>query len=105
RWVFPRSAVEPAERREGDDDRPPHYRVTVNFMGLYGPASPLANHFTEEMIWAGTEQQAGRDFVDLFHHRIISFVYRAWEKYRYGAQFDAAGPDDFTRRLECLIGV
>jgi hypothetical protein len=103
---FSASDVESVERLDAtDESRPPHYRVTVNFMGLYGPASPLANHFTEEMIWAGSEQQGGRDFIDLFHHRIISFVYRAWEKYRYGAQFDAAGPDDFTRRLECLIGV
>jgi type VI secretion system protein ImpH len=81
------------------------YLVTVNFMGLYGPASPLPNHFTEEVLWAGVDGQGMRDFLDLFHHRFISFVYRAWEKYRYPVQCDPERPDEFTLRVLCLMGL
>jgi type VI secretion system protein ImpH len=89
--------------RPGDEAE--RWRVTVNFMGLYGPASPMPNHFTEEMLWAGPEEQGARDFVDLFNHRMISFVFRAWEKYRLPEQFRPEGPDPFTRRMFCLMGL
>ena len=84
------------------------WRVEVNFMGLYGPSSPMPTHFSEEFLWAaaaGTEADAAREFVDLFHHRIISFVFRAWLKYRHDEQFDAKALDDFSRRMLCLLGL
>ncbi len=92
-------------RKTGEEETPIRYRVTVNFMGLYGPASPMPNHFAEEILWAGTDGETLRDFLDLFHHRLISFVYRAWEKYRHYVQFEAEGPDRFTRRILCLLGL
>jgi type VI secretion system protein ImpH len=99
---FPATDVDQVEALEGE---PKRYRVTVNFMGLYGPASPLPNHFTEEILWAGAEGAAVRDFLDVFHHRIISLLYRAWEKYRYPEQFMAATPDPVTRRMLALLGL
>jgi type VI secretion system protein ImpH len=56
-------------------------------------------------MWAGSESDAARDFVDLFHHRTISFVFRAWLKYRHDEQFDPKGLDDFSRRALCLLGL
>ena len=87
------------------EDRTERYRVTVNFMGLYGPASPMPNHFTEEILWAGPEGQGARDFIDLFNHRMISFVHRSWVKYRFPEQFRADPPDPFTERMFCLLGL
>jgi type VI secretion system protein ImpH len=100
---FAVSDVEELERLETPGGE--RYRVTVNFMGLYGPASPLPNHFTEELLWGGTDAAGARDFLDLFHHRVISFLYRSWEKYRYPVQFDPDTLDDFSRRALCLIGL
>jgi type VI secretion system protein ImpH len=94
------TVIEPSEN--GDRAR---YLVEVNFMGLYGPSSPLPTHFTEEMIWLGVPSDAARDFVDLFHHRLISFVFRAWQKYRYSEQFQAEPLDEFSRRALCLLGM
>jgi type VI secretion system protein ImpH len=103
---FPASDVESVEPLPPDGSGgPERWQVTVNFMGLYGPSSPMPNHFSESMMWAGSEEQAARDFVDLFHHRMISFVYRAWSKYRHPAVFEPATPDDFTRRMLCLLGI
>ncbi len=104
--AFPTSDVDEVEalgRREPDG--PERWRLTVNFMGLYGPASPMPNHFTEEMLWAGPEGQGARDFVDLFNHRMISFVFRAWQKYRFPEQFRSDAPDPFTQRMFCLLGL
>ena len=99
-------SLEPMESQDGDEpDAPPRFRVEVNFMGLYGPSSPMPTHFAEDFLWAGAEEHGARDFVDLFHHRIISLVFRAWLKYRYAVQFDPAGPDDFSRRMLCLMGL
>lgn len=103
---FPASDVAAVERYElPGEEIPLRYRVTVNFMGLYGPASPMPNHFTEEMLWADGEGEIQRDFLDLFHHRMISFVYRAWLKYRHWAHYRAGGKDATTPLYLGLIGM
>jgi type VI secretion system protein ImpH len=84
---------------------PTRFTVAVNFMGLYGPSSPMPNHFTEEILWAGVDGEGVRDFIDLFQHRLISFFYRSWEKYRYPIEFEAIGPDAVSRRFLCLAGL
>jgi type VI secretion system protein ImpH len=86
-------------------DAPPRYLVTVNFMGLYGPASPMPTHLSEDLIWSGADGETLREFLDLFHHRFISFVYAAWEKYRHYIRFSYEGPDGFTRSTLSLVGL
>ncbi len=103
---FAASDVQEIEVREDPlAEIPIRYIVTVNFMGLYGPSSPMPPHFTEEIIWAGAEGAGPRDFLDIFHHRLISLVYRAWEKYRYPIQFEGDATDRFTQRIACLAGL
>lgn len=80
-------------------------RVTVNFLGLHGPSSPLPNHVTEDILQNGPEGEQVRDFLDLFHHRLISFVYRAWERVRPHLLFDPDLPDPFTRRGLSFLGL
>lgn len=48
---------------------------------------------------------AARDFLDLLNHRMVSYFYRAWTKYRYEFTFGDSGRDDITRYLLWLIGV
>jgi len=103
---FAAADVEEIEALENPGGELSHLvRLTVNFMGIYGPASPMPSHVTEELLWAGREGEALRDFLDLFNHRLISFVYRAWEKYRHHVQFSPDGPDRFTRRALCFTGL
>lgn len=80
-------------------------RVTVNFLGLYGPASPMPNHVTEDILQSGSDGEQVRDFLDLFHHRLISFVYRAWERVRPHLLFHEDGTDAFTRRGLSFVGL
>ena len=97
-------------RRASSPEGEPRYEVTVTFMGLYGAVSPLPSYFTEELIRQeedeeGERQGLARGVLDLFHHRILSLFYRAWEKYRLAAQFEAGGADPLSRKLMALLGV
>jgi type VI secretion system protein ImpH len=57
--------------------------MTINFMGLLGSHGVLPNCYTEFVL----SRMAARDktlldFLDIFHHRLISLFYQAWRKYR-----------------------
>lgn len=81
-------------------------RLTTTFLGYTGPASPLANHVTETVLRAeASDEHSLREFYDLFHHRILSLLFRAWKKYRFGAGFRSDASDAFTKRALCLVGV
>ncbi len=79
----------------------------VNFMGLLGTASPLPLHYVQEVLWE-TQDPEGmrvRDFLALFEHRMLSFQFRAREKYRHALRFRADGTDEFTARVLALAGL
>ncbi|MGZ5971227.1 MAG: type VI secretion system baseplate subunit TssG, partial [Polyangiales bacterium] len=81
-------------------------RITTTFLGLTGSASPLAAHMTESVLRAeANDEPAVREFYDLFHHRVLSLLFRAWKKYRFHAGYRSDATDDFTRRALCLVGV
>lgn len=95
------------------EDLPP--KMTVNFFGMHGPLGVLPTRYTEliiERMYA--RDHTLRDFLDIFNHRMISLLYRAWEKYRYPVAYERAslygrGPgrdgDAFTGYLLDLIGL
>ncbi|HEU0177517.1 MAG TPA: type VI secretion system baseplate subunit TssG [Blastocatellia bacterium] len=104
--MFPPSQVHNLEQaQEGESDRPP--QMEVAFMGLTGPLGVLPNHYTELLInrlRAG--DRAMYDFLDLFNHRLVSFFYRAWEKYRFPVAYERSSNDDqFTSCLFSIIGL
>jgi len=89
--------------------------LTQAVIGLTGPSGVLPRHYTEllyrvEIEARGPEKYALRDWFDLFNHRLVSFFYRAWEKYRFflpfeRGEFDKPEPDPFTRCLLSLVGL
>lgn len=63
--------------------------MLVTFMGLTGPAGVLPTHYTRMlMVQEHSRDHSLRDFLDMFNHRIISFFYRAWRKYRVYLDFE-----------------
>ena len=57
---FPASDVASVEERpDPAGEGASRFLLTVNFFGLYGPASPMPNHFTEEILWAGADGELG----------------------------------------------
>lgn len=85
-------------------------RVTTAFLGLTGPAGALPQHYTEQVA----ARQADRDralaaFLDLLHHRALSFYYRASRKYRAPLSHEHAwrwpgARDTFQQILAALVG-
>jgi len=97
---FPASEIQSLEPRE---QGPP--QMTVNFMGLTGPQGVLPYAYTELVLERlRAKDEALQSFLDIFHHRVISLFYRAWEKYRFPASY-SRGDDVFTHHLLDFIGL
>ena len=99
--AFPASEIQKLDLNDGELPE-----MAVNFMGLTGPLGVLPHHYT----LLAAERLRARDptlraFLDLFHHRIISLFYRAWEKYRFGVTYERGEPDRFTGHLYDFIGL
>jgi type VI secretion system protein ImpH len=105
----PISSIEPG----ADSSAPP--RMTTPFMGLIGASGALPTVYTEALIALKSRRRnaAALDFFDLFHHRLISLFYRAWEKYNVPSLWDRGDPehpgiagfDAFSKHLFDLIGL
>lgn len=80
-------------------------RVTATFLGLYGSDSPLPTHFTENLLDEKEDDVRVRDFLDLFHHRVFSLLYRVWKKYRYYATFRSDGRDPISLVVRGMLGL
>lgn len=80
-------------------------RMLVNFMGLIGPSGVLPHHYT---LLAGDQGRkrgsALGDFLDLFHHRILSLFYRAWRKNRFAVGMEG-GEDPLREHVLDLVGM
>ena len=96
------------------DPEDPVYRMKACFTGLAGPFGPMPEWLTEtlvhlshgipdEILFHSGPQGAGlyatsavkdegmAEFLDLFHHRMFSFLYRAWSSGNMPVAFDRVG--------------
>jgi type VI secretion system protein ImpH len=102
---FPAGEIQTLEERP---DAPP--KMTVNFFGLTGPVGTLPTRYTDLILERlFYRDRTLRDFLDIFNHRMISLLYRAWEKYRFPVAYERGGDDRvndrFTGYLLDLIGL
>ncbi len=93
---------------------PETIQMILSFMGLYGVNSPLPQYFSqlivsgsEEMFEGDGEDDGGalRKFLDIFDHRIYSFFYRSWKKYKYHLQFESGARDRFSKYMLSFFGL
>jgi len=81
-------------------------RIMVNFLGLTGPQGVLPYRYTLMLIERlRARDTTMRDFLDLFHHRIISLFYAAWEKHHFLISHERDQKDQLGRHLGDLIGL
>lgn len=82
------------------------YRITANFLGLYGTASPLPTFYTEDLLAeASQDESVSRDFVDTLNQRIYTLFFQGWLKYRQYLQVSEAHDARHLERLYCLAGL
>ncbi len=82
-------------------------RLTVGFLGLWGPNGPLPSHMTEyarERIRHVGDATMSR-FVDVFHHRMLLLFHRAWAKSQQTVAMDRPDSDDFALYVGSLFGL
>lgn len=106
---FPPSAIHKVKAPEASGAPA---EVSVTFMGLAGRLGVLPRHYTE-LILARSRQrdETLRAFLDLFNHRLIAFLYRAWEKHHFPVPYERAARspgsrrDLFSQGLLALVGI
>jgi type VI secretion system protein ImpH len=124
---FPATDLRRIVKRENPDTGEPNYLLEIAFLGLYGVATPLPMHYAIDILRGvepaltpqpGVPEAAARpitpetatgsspvrDFLDIFHHRVISLFFRAGLKYRYERMFGAPQRDALTEYLALLNG-
>ena len=84
--------------------RPP--RVQVRLFGLLGPNGPLPLHITEyarERLRNAGDPTLSR-FLDVFHHRFLSFLYQAWAQAQPHVNLDRPESDRFAVYVGAFLG-
>ena len=81
------------------------FELTTTFIGLTGSISPMPLYFAEEMAQAQDTAAVKRDFLDMFHHRMVSFVYRIGVKYDLAREYLKDQADPWSRRILALAGL
>lgn len=93
-----------AHSRPGNNPALPMVRVYG--LGLLGPNGPLPLHYTE-LVRDRTENHNDStlaDFLDLFHHRYLTHMYRAWAQSQAAAGLDRVQDEVFSRYIARLTG-
>ena len=89
----------------GQGGRPPRLRNRA--IGMWGPQGALPLHLTEyarDRLRNGDDSTFA-DFVDLFHHRLLSLFYRAWAQAQPAVSHDRPDEDRFRMYVGALFGI
>ncbi|KVZ17264.1 type VI secretion protein [Burkholderia stagnalis] len=82
-------------------------RIRLFGLGMLGPNGPLPLHVTE--IARDRQESRGDatlvDFLDIFHHRYLTLLYRAWASTQAAAGLDRPHDERFSFYIASLIGV
>lgn len=80
------------------------YVVETACLGLYGPDSPLPDYINELIAAHDRDAGALREFLDLFHHRLMVLLCRIAQRYRHAKVFDFDATDEISLLCGALIG-
>lgn len=97
--TFPTSDLTSLERTGTE-----RFRLRTSVLGLYGVDSPLPMAYTEDLLHQ-EEPEREQDFYDIFQHRLLSLLYRAWLRPRYGVRFKMGGQDQMSTWLRRLAHI
>jgi type VI secretion system protein ImpH len=83
----------------------PLFEVVTTFLGLTGASSPLPSQLAEEVAQEDPDRPVRREFLDLFHHRMLSLLYRVLCRYRVTSELTSDCTDEWSQRIMSLAGV
>lgn len=98
---FPQTDLQGIEARPSEG-----FRVTANFLGLYGVDSPLPTFYTEDLL---DEQADGhsvnREFLDILAQSIYPLFFQAWLKSRPALRVVEYGDERMLAILYAFVGL
>jgi type VI secretion system protein ImpH len=97
--------AELARLAPGTEGRPP--RLLIHLFGMLGPNGPLPLHITEytrDRLRNYDDPTMSR-FLDVFHHRMMLFLFRAWAAGQPAVSHDRATDDRFEAYVGALEGL
>lgn len=82
-------------------------QLVVNFFGLFGPNGPLPLHLTEYARdrLRNADDPTFSEFLNIFHHRMLSLFYRSWASAQPTVNFDRPEEDRFSTYTGALFGL
>ncbi len=82
---------------------PQQLSMSVNFIGLIGATGVLPDHYSEQLLQLLHDKNTSlRDFLDIFHHRLIELFYNSWEKSRWYLRY---AEQDYKNVLPATLGL
>lgn len=101
-FAFPASDI--SGLAPGPDNGPSWMEVA--FLGLIGPSGLLPDWYNELALERRKKKDhAFVDFLNIFHHRLISLFYLAWKKQRFPENYVPGAGDRLSRYLLSLAGL
>jgi len=79
--------------------------VELNFMGLFGAATPLPIHYAEEIREDFGDDRVLLDFLNLFNHHLQKFIYPIWKDARYYVSYQKDLKDKYSKYLLSILGL
>jgi type VI secretion system protein ImpH len=76
--------------------------LTTTFLGLSGSSSPLPLYIPAEIAQNNAGQNLQAHFLDIFHHRLLSLLYRLFVRYESAREFTSDANDPWSQRLLTL---
>ncbi|MEM7158120.1 MAG: type VI secretion system baseplate subunit TssG [Myxococcota bacterium] len=81
------------------------FEVTTAFLGVSGAMTPLPLYIAEEVCQDDDGAAIKRDFLDIFHHRLVSLLYRIGVKYDFAREHKRDANDAWSNRLLAMAGL
>jgi type VI secretion system protein ImpH len=80
--------------------------MEIAFLGLTGPSGVMPHWYTQLILEREREKDSAlADFLDLFHHRLVTLFYLAWKKHRFPENYQVGAMDRLSRYLLSLCGL
>ncbi len=82
------------------------FRLTANFLGLYGVTSPLPTFYSEQLLEEHHEgRHSNRDFLDIISQTIYPLFFRAWLKSRAHLRIVEFNDERLLEILHTFVGI
>ncbi|MDD2950827.1 MAG: type VI secretion system baseplate subunit TssG [Sulfuricurvum sp.] len=101
--AFQKSELSSATLQHNNDGV--YIELTLNFLAIFGSASPLPSHYCEMVLQSNDTDHVLRDFLDVFNHNIQKFIYPIWVKHRYYIQYQNNLEDPFSKYILSILGL